>query len=54
MDRNEDAFGYEDSDQSVFNSYDEDDIHPDIEMTLNEFDELLCKSNSESEFEGFD
>ena len=54
MDGSEDTFMYKDTDQSGFDSYDEDDIHPDIEMILNEFDELFGKLDSESEFEGFD
>ena len=54
MDGSEDAFEYEDTDQSGFNSYVEDDIHPEVEMTLNVFDEFFGKSDSESEFEGLD
>ena len=54
MDGSEDAFVYEDTNQSGFDSYDEDDIYPDVEMNLYEFDELFGKLDSESKFEGFD
>ena len=52
MDGSEDAFAYDT--WLGFDSCDDDDIHPDIEMTLNEFDELYGNSHSECEFEGFD
>ena len=53
MDGNKDAFVYKDSDQSAIGSYEDDDIHPDIEITRNKFDELFGKLISESDFEGF-
>ena len=53
MDGIEYAFLHEDTNQSGFDSYHEDAIHPHLEMTLNEFNELFGKSDSESEFEGF-
>lgn len=53
MDGSEDHLVYEDDgDQSE--SYEEDDIHPDINLTQKEFDELFGMSDSESEFEGFE
>lgn len=53
MDGSEDYFAYEeDDDQSGF---DEDDVlHPDVQMTQNEFYELFGKSDWESEFEGLE
>ena len=55
MDSSKNVFVYkkDGTDQSRFEIYGEDDMHLGIEMSQNEFDELLCKSDSKSEFEGF-
>ena len=52
-DGSKDIFMDEEDDQSGFKSYDEDDMHPDFEITQNEFAQLFIQLKFESELEGF-
>ena len=53
MDWSEDHFVYNEDDIiDCASDAETDDMHPDVQMTANEFEELF--GNSDSEFEGFE
>ena len=54
MDGSKDDLIYDNTmDCSSDTDSDKDDMHPDIPMTQNDFEELIGKSDPDSDFEGF-